>query len=98
MQDVEFTIQQGQLYMLQTRTGKRTGHAALQIAVDMAQEGRSAWRTERDTKKPRRPGLRYETDFEHMFLALCFRLCGGPGIDKVANRKERPRRLWGFAG
>ncbi|CAJ1401036.1 unnamed protein product [Effrenium voratum] len=39
MQDVEFTIQQGQLYMLQTRTGKRTGHAALQIAVDMAQEG-----------------------------------------------------------
>ncbi|CAJ1338519.1 unnamed protein product [Effrenium voratum] len=39
MQDIEFTIQQGQLYMLQTRTGKRTGHAALQIAVDMAQEG-----------------------------------------------------------
>eukprot|EP00930_Biecheleria_cincta_P058376 TRINITY_DN44210_c0_g1_i1.p1 TRINITY_DN44210_c0_g1~~TRINITY_DN44210_c0_g1_i1.p1 ORF type:complete len:912 (-),score=192.53 TRINITY_DN44210_c0_g1_i1:86-2821(-) len=39
MQDIEFTIQRGKLYMLQTRTGKRTTHAALQIAVDMAQEG-----------------------------------------------------------
>ena len=39
MQDIEFTIQQGKLYMLQTRTGKRTAHAALQIAVDMANEG-----------------------------------------------------------
>eukprot|EP00930_Biecheleria_cincta_P039978 TRINITY_DN2742_c0_g1_i1.p1 TRINITY_DN2742_c0_g1~~TRINITY_DN2742_c0_g1_i1.p1 ORF type:complete len:912 (-),score=226.15 TRINITY_DN2742_c0_g1_i1:235-2970(-) len=39
MQDIEFTVQKGKLYMLQTRTGKRTAHAALQIAVDMAQEG-----------------------------------------------------------
>ncbi|CAE7299109.1 ppdK [Symbiodinium sp. CCMP2456] len=39
MQDIEFTIEQGKLYMLQTRTGKRTAHAALQIAVDMANEG-----------------------------------------------------------
>jgi pyruvate,orthophosphate dikinase len=39
MQDFEFTIQDGQLYMLQTRTGKRTGRAALQIACDMAAEG-----------------------------------------------------------
>jgi pyruvate,orthophosphate dikinase len=35
MQDVEFTIQEGKLYMLQTRTGKRTALAALKIAVDM---------------------------------------------------------------
>lgn len=35
MQDVEFTIQEGKLYMLQTRTGKRTASAALKIAVDM---------------------------------------------------------------
>jgi len=34
MQDVEFTVEQGKLYMLQTRTGKRTGHAALSIAFD----------------------------------------------------------------
>ncbi len=39
MQDVEFTIQEGKLFMLQTRTGKRTGLAAIKIAVDMVKEG-----------------------------------------------------------
>jgi len=39
MQDLEFTVQEGKLYMLQTRNGKRTGFAALRIAVDMVQEG-----------------------------------------------------------
>ena len=39
MQDMEFTIQEGKLWMLQTRNGKRTAKAALRIAVDMAQEG-----------------------------------------------------------
>lgn len=39
MQDIEFTVQQGQLYMLQTRAGKRTTSAALKIAVDMVAEG-----------------------------------------------------------
>ncbi|MCA9393256.1 MAG: pyruvate, phosphate dikinase [Candidatus Omnitrophica bacterium] len=39
MQDVEFTIQEGKLYMLQTRNGKRTGLAAIKIAVDMVKEG-----------------------------------------------------------
>ena len=39
MQDIEFTVQQGKLYMLQTRTGKRTAAAALRIAVDMASNG-----------------------------------------------------------
>ena len=39
MQDVEFTIERGQLWMLQTRSAKRTGPAALKIAVDMADEG-----------------------------------------------------------
>ncbi len=38
MQDIEFTIQQGTLYMLQTRSGKRTAKAALKIAVDMVDE------------------------------------------------------------
>ena len=38
MQDVEFTIQEGKLYMLQTRTGKRTGLAAVKVAVDMVKE------------------------------------------------------------
>ncbi|HXG65899.1 MAG TPA: pyruvate, phosphate dikinase, partial [Blastocatellia bacterium] len=39
MQDLEFTIERGKLWMLQTRNGKRTGPAAVKIAVDMAREG-----------------------------------------------------------
>ncbi len=39
VQDFEFTIEEGRLFLLQTRTGKRTGFAALRISVDMAQEG-----------------------------------------------------------
>jgi len=39
MQDMEFTVESGKLWMLQTRNGKRTGKAALRIAVDMATEG-----------------------------------------------------------
>ncbi len=38
MQDIEFTIEHGRLYMLQTRNGKRTAQAAIKIAVDMARE------------------------------------------------------------
>jgi pyruvate,orthophosphate dikinase len=39
MQDIEFTVEQGKLWMLQTRAGKRTGKAALRIAVEMAKDG-----------------------------------------------------------
>src|SRR5262249_4857560 len=39
MQDIEFTVQKGKLWMLQTRTGKRTAQAALKVAVDMVSEG-----------------------------------------------------------
>ncbi|HEX5724256.1 MAG TPA: pyruvate, phosphate dikinase, partial [Longimicrobiaceae bacterium] len=39
MQDLEFTVERGRLYLLQTRTGKRTGRAAVRIAVEMADEG-----------------------------------------------------------
>ncbi|MFI5180732.1 MAG: pyruvate, phosphate dikinase [Thermoanaerobaculia bacterium] len=38
MQDIEFTVERGKLYMLQTRTGKRTGFAEVRIAVEMAEE------------------------------------------------------------
>ncbi|MBI2571076.1 MAG: pyruvate, phosphate dikinase [Candidatus Schekmanbacteria bacterium] len=40
MQDVEFTVQDGKLFMLQTRSGKRTGAAAVRIAMDMVREGK----------------------------------------------------------
>jgi len=39
MQDVEFTVENGKLWMLQCRSGKRTGHAAIKIAVDLVNEG-----------------------------------------------------------
>src|SRR3989475_11855020 len=39
VQDFEFTIQEGKLYMLQTRNGKRTGRAAVKVALDMVHEG-----------------------------------------------------------
>lgn len=39
MQDIEFTIEKGKLFLLQTRNGKRTAHAALRIAVEMVEEG-----------------------------------------------------------
>jgi pyruvate, orthophosphate dikinase len=41
MQDFEFTIQDGKLYMLQTRNGKRTGLAAVRIAIDMVAKASS---------------------------------------------------------
>src|SRR5262249_19020156 len=39
MQDLEFTVEQGKLWMLQTRSAKRTGKAALKVAVELANEG-----------------------------------------------------------
>ena len=45
MQDIEFTIEHGKLFMLQTRTGKRTGVAAVKIAVDMVKERRITQKT-----------------------------------------------------
>jgi pyruvate,orthophosphate dikinase len=45
MQDFEFTIQDGKVYMLQTRNGKRTGVAAVRIAVEMVKESLIGWQT-----------------------------------------------------
>lgn len=39
MQDIEFTVENGKLWMLQCRSGKRTGHAAIKIAVDLVEDG-----------------------------------------------------------
>jgi pyruvate, orthophosphate dikinase len=48
MCDTEFTIEQGKLWMLQTRIGKRTGTAALRMAVDMTNQRRRGWKITRD--------------------------------------------------
>jgi pyruvate,orthophosphate dikinase len=52
MQDVEFTIQHDKLYMLQTRSGKRTGPAAIRVAADMVDEGLIDWREALDRVEP----------------------------------------------
>lgn len=44
VQDIEFTVQKGKLWMLQTRNGKRTGFAAVKFAVDMVDEGLIEWK------------------------------------------------------
>jgi pyruvate,orthophosphate dikinase len=48
MCDTEFTIEQGKLWMLQTRVGKRTGRAALRMAVEMTNQRRRGWKITRD--------------------------------------------------
>ena len=52
MQDIEFTIDDGQLFVLQTRNGKRTAAAAAQIATDMVAEGRITIRQALDRITP----------------------------------------------
>ncbi len=86
MQDIEFTIQEGQLYMLQTRTGKRNGVAAIRMAVEMTQQ-RGGWKI-----SPEEAVLRVRPDqldeLLHPILdskaeakakALCKGLPAGPG-------------------
>jgi pyruvate,orthophosphate dikinase len=63
MQDIEFTIQKGKLYMLQCRTGKRTALAAMRIAVDMVNEG---------LIKPKEALLRIEPDQLNQLLRPIF--------------------------
>jgi len=57
MQDIEFTVQDGRLYILQTRSGKRTAAAAVRIAVDMAQQGLF---DEKPAKKKLKPEARLQ--------------------------------------
>ena len=52
MQDIEFTVQQGRLWVLQTRNGKRTGQAMVSIAVDMVDEGMIDERTALERQTP----------------------------------------------
>ena len=54
MQDLEFTVEQGKLWMLQTRSGKRTAKAALRIAVELANEGLITRRGGGDARRSRR--------------------------------------------
>ena len=77
MMDIEFTIERGRLYMLQCRVGKRTGAAAIRVALDMVKER---------LIKPREALLRVEPDQLNQLLRPTFRLA-----DK--ERASRDNRL-----
>jgi pyruvate,orthophosphate dikinase len=83
MQDLEFTIQEGKLWMLQTRSGKRNGPAALQMALDMVKEGLIDKRTAITRVKPSQLDelLHPMVDpvFEKDAKPLCKGLPAGPG-------------------
>tara|TARA_B100000315_G_scaffold131547_2_gene121094 strand:+ start:6434 stop:9130 length:2697 start_codon:yes stop_codon:yes gene_type:complete len=83
MQDIEFTIQDGRLWMLQTRSGKRTGPAAIKMAVDMRNEGLIDKNTALKRVKPKQldellhPML--DTKSEKKALLITKGLPAGPG-------------------
>ncbi|MFL6291954.1 MAG: pyruvate, phosphate dikinase [Thermoanaerobaculia bacterium] len=103
MQDVEFTIQHDKLYMLQTRTGKRTGPAAIRVAADMVEEGLIDWREALDRVEPMHllQVLAPEFDLEEKEKAIAGgRLMGrglpaGPGAacGRIALTAERAAEM-----
>jgi pyruvate,orthophosphate dikinase len=80
MQDIEFTIQKGKLWMLQTRNGKRTGRAAIRIAVDMVEEGLIDTRAgPAGTASPSDDRSRHQSQ------------TAGEGASRIAGSGKRPR-------
>jgi pyruvate,orthophosphate dikinase len=87
MQDIEFTVERGKLYLLQTRTGKRTAAAAVRIADEMVSEGLITPHEAVMRVAPQQldqllhptidPGARAEP--------LCVGLPASPGVQPVAN-------------
>ncbi|RMF53884.1 MAG: pyruvate, phosphate dikinase [Bacteroidetes bacterium] len=95
MQDIEFTVQTGKLYILQTRNGKRTGAAAVKIAVDMVREGLVDKRTAvRDLVEPRHidqllhPRFKDEEGYKDKVIAKGLPASPGAAVGKVVFSAE----------
>ena len=94
MQDFEFTAQEGELYMLQTRTGKRTAMAAVRIAVEMAEEELIDHRTAVTRVEPRQveqllhkqfdPDAKERAQDEDKYLASGLPASPGAAVGKIA--------------
>ncbi|MBS3061014.1 MAG: pyruvate, phosphate dikinase [Candidatus Diapherotrites archaeon] len=101
MQDFEFTIEQGTLYMLQTRNGKRTAKAAVKIAVDMEHEGLVSQEQALLMVDPNALNqLLHKTfDPKHKYNALTKGLAASPGaaVGKVVFNAETAK-LWAEGG
>ena len=99
MLDLEFTIQEGKLYMLQTRVGKRTGIASVRIAVDMVKEGLIDRREAVQRVAPEQLSQYlypiFESSEEAKFLTVGKGLPAGPGAaaGKIALTPERAVEL-----
>ncbi len=97
MQDIEFTIEEGNLYMLQTRTGKRTAAAALNIAVDMVNEGLIDKRTALTRVKPEQidqllhPMIDPESEYE--IIATGLPASPGAAVGKVVFTAEHAEEM-----
>ena len=88
MQDIEFTVQQDKLFMLQTRNGKRTAKAALRIAVEMANEGLIDQAGSGDA---RRPGARSTSCCTRPSIPAAERTCIANGLPASPGRRLRAR-------
>lgn len=93
MQDMEFTIQEGELFILQSRSGKRTGFAAVKIAVDMVHEGLIEKREAimRVTPDQIDSWLRPDIDFSEEYKVLARGLPASPGaaVGRIVFTSER---------
>ncbi|QTL98983.1 pyruvate, phosphate dikinase [Iocasia frigidifontis] len=101
VQDVEFTIQEGELFMLQTRTGKRTARAAVKIAVDLEEEGLIDKRTAVGRIEPQKLDellhRRIDPDAELTILAKGLDASPGAAAGKVVFDSDEAAEL-GKAG
>ncbi|TLN23699.1 pyruvate, phosphate dikinase, partial [bacterium] len=101
MQDIEFTVQEGRLWMLQTRTGKRNGPAAVRIAVEMVGESLIKKKEAIGRVKPSQldellhPMVSAEA--EKNATALCIGLPAGPGggVGKIVLTADKAQELGG---
>jgi len=95
MQDIEFTVQEGKLFILQTRNGKRTGKAAVKIATDMVMEGLTDKRTAvRDLVEPGHldqllhPGFKDQDAYKDKVLAIGLPASPGAAVGQVVFTAE----------
>lgn len=97
MQDIEFTIEEGTLYMLQTRTGKRTAAAALRIAVEMVDEGLIDKRTAVTRVSPdqidRLLHPTIDSDSEYEVVATGLPASPGAAVGKVVFTAEHAEEM-----
>src|SRR6185295_8290093 len=99
MQDLEFTIQHGKLFMLQTRTGKRTGPAAVRVAAEMVEEGLIDRRTALQRVEPQHLTQMLAPEFDaeekRKVPVLAHGLPAGPGAasGRIALTAERAAEM-----